>query len=222
MGNSIFISRYSPFPQVTTSRLSSLVHTLNSSIRNRRVLDHLPHSYGCYTRTFLLCLAEDLHTLPADIQHLLDKMPRLHTLVICTFLPVIPVHHLSTIFFHAVNPLLIIDQATLQAMLPFQRLYINMGSGSDTWVPEMLQVRQGSLLPNLQVIDLFDFTVRETSTLSQVWDVFKDLIIPRLNSLRLYNWFPPSGSVAVMRFLEVQGPFFGISNWRFVPLFMLH
>ena len=151
------------FPTITAPRLSSLTNTLNDGILNSRTFDRKSPGYGVYTRTLLLCADEHFHILSTNIQHLLKKLMGLHTLAICTTDQLrwpVPVHTLSSVVFHGVTPLSILDHGMLGELLPFQRFYIDLFGGSDPLIPQARQVssisrvRQVSLLPNLHDIDL--------------------------------------------------------------------
>jgi hypothetical protein len=137
-------------PLATGARLSNLWNTLNISIKSSRTVDHLSCGYGYYTKTFVVYFEEDCHSLPADIRHLLDKMTKLHTLIIrslgISYEP-LPVHPLSSVVFQRVDLPLILDQGMVRALLPFQRLHIHLDGDSDGPM-DLSQVRQ---VPQCQI-----------------------------------------------------------------------
>jgi hypothetical protein len=205
-----FCARATPFlygdirivPAITESKLSSLANTLNINIKCRHTLDDLSSGYGYYTRTFHLRIGRDAHTLPANLQGLLDKMINLHTFVIRSTdsTRAVPVHSLSSLVFQGVNQSLILDRQTLRVLLPFQRIYID---DSYPPTPGMPQASQVTLLPNLQKISIHDLKSNE---LLQLFRTFKDWKMPRLESLYCNLSRSESSDSAFIDLLKIQGP----------------
>jgi hypothetical protein len=192
----------------TVARLSDLLNTLNISINRRHTMDDLSSGYGYYTRTFLVCFEEDRHSLPADIRHLLDKMPELHTLDIRSGYKLsrrLPVHSLSSVVFQGVSLQLVLDQGTLRVLLPFRRLYVNVVSILDPRMPDVLQARQAKLLPNLQEICIYGYY--GTFSVPDLLHAFEDWSVPHLDSLSYDFELDEQRNSDLIGFLRTHGRF---------------
>jgi len=200
------------FPIATTERLSNLVNTFNSSINSRHIMDDLSSGYGYYTRTFLVCFEKGLHSLPADLQHSLDKMTKLHTLVIRpkddTYWQ-LPVDSLSSVLFQGFYLPLILDQGTLRVILPFQRLYVDRVSRSVPPIPGALQARQVTLLPNLREICIINnnYWWEATDYFPRLLHTFQDWAMPHLDSLECNFVLSDQHNSALNEFLWSHGRF---------------
>jgi hypothetical protein len=138
----------------TVSRVASLVTTLNSGGTYPCTSDDSPTGYGPYTRTLILCVESNAHSIPDHLQCLLSKMPKLHTLLIRTpdfFGKAIPHHSLRSVEFLGVNLRLIPDQGTLRMLVRFQRLYAGLVVGLNGPISYISEVSQVTLLPNQDI-----------------------------------------------------------------------
>jgi hypothetical protein len=200
------------------SILSSLMNTLNISIKCRHSSDALSSGYGFYTRTFFLCIGKNADTLPTNIQGLLDKMTNLHTLVIQSVdspLQIIADHASSSVEFRGVKQSLILDEGTLRVILPFQELVI---TNADLPTPGISQTRQALLLLNLQDIHIHDGNGNE---LLQLFHAFKDWIMPRLNKFSCNLSPTVSPRSPFIGFLQIHGPLLRdltLSRHRLAPM----
>jgi hypothetical protein len=191
------------FPVDTVARLSKLVNTFNISAKG--------HFYGFITRTFLLCLETDAHILPSNIQRLLDKMTKLHTLVVCTINGLhwpVRIHSLSSVVFSGASLSLTLDQGTLRVLLPFHRLVYQ----SITLYPQMhgtSHARQVPLLPNLRDIEVEESWAPTSDVSPYLFDAFKNWTIPRLNSLSYTLGRSNLPDSSFTQFLQIQGPLLG-------------